>query len=76
MQRHPFDPVSAALGVLAVVLGLLVLTGELAAFDSDGGWWLAVAAVIVGLAIIPWRGRDERSGLTSPAASPPSAAVT
>ena len=61
MQRHQFDPISAVLGVLAVVLGLLVLTGELAAFDSDGVWWIAVAGVIVGLAIIPWRGRDERA---------------
>jgi hypothetical protein len=61
MQRHSFDPVSAAIGVLAVILGLLVLTGELSGFDSEGGWWIAVAAVIVGLAIIPWRGRDERA---------------
>jgi hypothetical protein len=59
MQRHPFDPVSAALGVLAVALGILVLTGELGAFDTDGAWWLALAAVVVGLAIIPWRRRTE-----------------
>ena len=55
MQRHRFDPVSAVLGVLAVALGVLVLTGELDAFDTEGGWWLALAAVVIGLAIIPWR---------------------
>ena len=30
VQRHPFDPVSAALGVLAVLAGLLVTLGEAA----------------------------------------------
>ena len=61
MQRHPFDPVSAVLGVLAVALGVLVLSGELADFDTDGVWWVAVAALVIGVAIIPWRGRDERA---------------
>jgi hypothetical protein len=55
MQRHHFDPVSAALGVLVVALGVLVVTGELGAFDTDGGWWFALAAIVLGIAIIPWR---------------------
>jgi len=55
MRRHPFDPVSAALGVLALAAGLLVLLGDAAAVDTRGGGWIAVAAVLVGLAIIPWR---------------------
>lgn len=55
MQRHPVDPVSAALGLLAVAVGVLVAAGELDGFDDRGGWWLAIAAVIVGVAIVPWR---------------------
>ena len=55
MQRHPVDPVSAALGLLAVALGVLVAAGALDGFDDHGGWWLVVAAVIVGVAIVPWR---------------------
>ena len=54
MQRHPFDPVSAVLGVLAVALGVLVATRSLGGFDTAGGWWLAAAAAAVGVAIIPW----------------------
>ena len=54
MQRHPFDPVSAVLGVLAVALGVLVATRSLGGFDTAGGWWLAAAAAALGVAIIPW----------------------
>ena len=57
MRRHPFDALSAALGVLAVLGGSLVVLGEAVDLDTGGPWWLAVAAALVGLAIIPWRGR-------------------
>jgi hypothetical protein len=55
MRRHPLDPVSAALGILTVTVGLLVMFGESVGIDTSGGWWIAVAAVLVGIAIIPWR---------------------
>lgn len=60
MQRHRFDPISSALGVIAVIAGLLV------AFDavepSNAGWWLTVAALVVGLTLIPWgRPRHDES---------------
>ena len=65
MERHRFDPVSAALGIAAVTFGVVVMAGEAADVDTGGGWWIAVAAVLVGLAIIPWRRpsgrRDEPS---------------
>jgi hypothetical protein len=57
VHRHPFDPVSAVLGILAVAAGLLVTLGEPTDLDSRGPWWLAGAAVLVGVAIIPWRRR-------------------
>lgn len=59
VQRHRFDPISGALGVIAVVLGALVVSGQLAGVGGESGWWIAVAAVIIGLAIIPWRRRGE-----------------
>ena len=65
MQRHPFDPVSALLGVLAVVAGLLVALGEAADLETSGPWWLAAAAVLVGLALIPWRRRPADIGVAA-----------
>ena len=62
MPRHPFDPVSAVLGVLAIVAGLLVAVGEAADFDTSGPWWVAAAAVLIGLALIPWRRRTAVAG--------------
>ncbi len=62
MQRHPFDAVSAALGALAIALGALVASGTVGSFDTRGAWWLAGAAIVVGLAIIPWRTPLERLG--------------
>ncbi len=61
MQRHPIDPVSAALGVLAVVVGLLVATRSLGGLDA-GGWWLAAAAAVVGVALLPWNARRGSAG--------------
>jgi hypothetical protein len=52
MRPHPFDAVSAALGLVVVGIGALV------AFDGvdsiDTGWWLALGALVVGLGLVPW----------------------
>ena len=66
MDRHPFDPVSAVGGIIAVVAGLLVLLGEAADLDAAGSWWLSGAAVLVGLAIIPWRRRPTPVAAAAP----------
>jgi hypothetical protein len=55
MQRHGFDPVSAALGALVVTSGALVAAGAVGDTGGNGGWWFAAAAAVVGLAILPWR---------------------
>jgi len=62
MQRHPFDPLSAVLGALVVVLGALVAVGSLGADGVTGGWWLVIVAAVVGLAILPWRGGGRPVG--------------
>src|SRR6187549_1855973 len=56
MQRHPFDPISAVLGALAVTAGVLVAARAVGDVDGGGGWWFAAVAAVVGLAILPWRG--------------------
>ncbi len=62
MQRHPIDPVSAVLGVLAGVLGVLVATRSFGGFGTVGGWWLAGAAAVVGVALLPWNARRGSAG--------------
>ncbi len=37
MRRHPLDPLSAALGILAVAVGLFVVTGETDSLGGDAG---------------------------------------
>jgi len=64
MRRHPFDPVSAVLGILTVTFGVVVMTGEAPGFDAGGGWWIAVAALLVGVAILPWRRGSVRREVT------------
>ena len=54
MPRHPFDPISAVLGILAVTTGLFVLLGAPVDVDNHGGGWIAVLIGLIGLAIIPW----------------------
>ena len=68
MRSHPFDPVSAALGLIVVAIGAVV------AFDGtdsiDTGWWLALGALVLGLGLIPWtrsrRGRRRRRSADDP----------
>jgi len=61
VRRHPLDPLSAALGVIAVVLGVLVATDQLDELGSDTGAWIAGAVMLVGLGLLPWSWRRNRS---------------
>jgi hypothetical protein len=54
MQRHRFDPISAALGLLAGVAGALVALGGADDVVDEPGWWIAVALLVVGVALVPW----------------------
>ena len=55
MPRHPFDPVSAAVGIVIVTFGVAVMAGEAVDVDTRDGDPPATAAVLVGVAILPWR---------------------
>lgn len=55
MQRHPFDTVSAVLGVVVVVVAALLMV------SADVSWWLALLTLVVGLGLIPWSARRRVS---------------
>lgn len=60
MNAHRFDPISAVLAVVAVVLGVVAISGIVDPFQqSDVGIWIAVAVIGIGLALIPWSRRKD-----------------
>ena len=54
MQRHRFDPLSAALGILAIAIGVLVATAQFDELGSDAGAWVVAGILLVGLGFVPW----------------------
>lgn len=66
MTPHRFDPLSFVLGVVAVGVGILVMV---AAFDDDrtsAGVWFALAALVLGVGLIPWSRRDRTRSSEEP----------
>jgi hypothetical protein len=62
MRRHPLDPLSPVLGILAIALGVLVATAEIDDVGSDAGAWIAAGVLVAGLGMIPWtRRRIDRA---------------
>ena len=57
MKRHPFRPLVALVGVAVVLLGVLVATFGFEEIGDDVLVWAAVATGVVGVALVPWRGR-------------------
>lgn len=60
MRPHRFDPISAVLAAIAIVLGVLVALDRIDPLDHGIGWWIAIAGLVFGLALIPWDRRDVR----------------
>ena len=66
MKRHPIDQVSAVLGVVTIAIGIAVIGGAHPAdLQSDGGTWVAAAALLLGVGLVPWRHRPSSAGDTS-----------
>jgi hypothetical protein len=60
VRRHPFRPLDAVLGLGLVILGVLVAVFGFEDVDDDNVVvWCAIAAGIVGLALLPWPRRNE-----------------
>jgi hypothetical protein len=66
MNRHPFEPLSAALGIIAIAIGLAVMTGSIDNISSNGGAWVAAAALVLGLGLIPRAQRRITPEVDSP----------
>ena len=69
MTPHRFDPLSATLGVIAVVLGLVVATGSIDRLADGGGGWLALGVLAIGLVVVGSAARrltatDDEKGLS------------
>jgi hypothetical protein len=71
MNRHPFEPLSAAFGIIAIAIGLTVMTGSVDNISSNGGAWLAVGALVLGLGLIPRAQRRITPEVDSPSSIDP-----
>jgi len=58
VDRHRIDPLSLVLGLLAIGLGVFVITGVADREDVNVGAWIAGAALVLGLGVIPWGRRS------------------
>jgi hypothetical protein len=61
MKPHPFQPIAAVVGAVLIVLGVLVAWFGFDGIGDDALIWVAVATGLLGLALIPWRGRQTPS---------------
>jgi hypothetical protein len=52
MKPHPFDPVSFAFGVLFLVIGAALLTGEFDLADLSGRGILVLPVLFLGLLLV------------------------
>ena len=68
MRSHPFDAVSAALGLIVVATGAVVALDGTDAIDT--GWWLALGALVLGLGLIPWTRTRRPEGDAEPTSEP------
>ncbi len=60
MRRHPFRPLDAVLGLALVLLGVLVAVFGFENLDDDNVvMWCAIAAGVIGLALLPWPRRTR-----------------
>jgi hypothetical protein len=59
MKRHPIDTLSAAIGVVVIIVAIAVMLRSAGELVSGGPWWLALAALVLGLGLIPWRPQAE-----------------
>ncbi|MDO9174570.1 MAG: hypothetical protein Q7V62_07165 [Actinomycetota bacterium] len=61
MFRHSIDPLSGALGLIAVGVGTVVAAGEADRIFDNPVWWAAVVALPLGIAMIPWNHFTRRT---------------
>ncbi|MGB8858099.1 MAG: hypothetical protein WCC60_02535 [Ilumatobacteraceae bacterium] len=53
MNRHPFDVLSAMLGLLVCAVAVHVMLGGDGPLTFNGGVWLPLVALAIGVSLIP-----------------------
>lgn len=66
MTAHRFDPPSAVLGIVAIITGVLVMLGDTDPLSTNLGPWIAIGALAIGVALLPWS-RHHRNPSTQDA---------
>ncbi len=61
MTAHRFDPLSAVLGIVAVITGVLVMLGDTDPLSTNLGPWITLGALAIGVALLPWSRRHRNS---------------
>lgn len=61
MTAHRFDPLSAVLGIVAVITGVLVILGSTDPLSTNLGPWLTLGALAIGVALLPWSRRHRNT---------------
>jgi uncharacterized membrane protein YkgB len=61
MIAHRFDPLSAVLGIVAVITGVLVMLGSTDPLSTNLGPWLTLGALAIGVALLPWSRRHRKT---------------
>jgi hypothetical protein len=70
VQPHPFRPLDAVLGLALIAVGVLVSVFGFENLDEDNLFvWLAIAAGVVGLSLLPWPHRRTPVPHAEPAAA-------
>ena len=54
MTAHRFDPLSAVPGIVAIIIGVLVMLGDTDPLSTNLGPWIAIGALAIGVALLPW----------------------
>ena len=71
MHRHPIDPLSAVLGLAATIAGVVVAIGRAEPLTDDAVWWIALLALLLGVALVPWNRRPAATVPIAPRATDP-----
>ena len=70
MTAHRFDPLSAVLGIVAIITGILVMLGDTDPLSTNLGPWITLGALAIGVALLPWNRHRNSSTQDAPDSGP------
>ncbi len=66
MTAHRFDSLSAVLGIVATIIGVLVMLGDTNPLSTGLGPWITLGALATGVALLPWSRRHRTASNATP----------